>query len=156
MACSVRGCLSPYFILHRILIPLMTQMPLKVWYCKEWPNVKETWRKVVGLWSCQQKPCPRSHSLNMSSWASSMSGTILGTSSPAVVHKGRRYPECVALTVVKAAGEGKAGTRGRKLWAFCGGREGASVESCGQRSPWGRGNTQGEEVASPGEVGAGQ
>lgn len=85
-----------------------------------------------------------------------MSGTMLGTSSPAVPHKGRPYPECLVLTVVKAAGEGKAGTGGRKLGAFCGGREGARVESCGQRSPWGHGNTEGEEVASPGEVGAGQ
>ena len=94
----------------------------------------------------------------MSSWASSMSGTMLGTSSPAVPHKGpsQGYPGCLVLTVVKAAGEGKAGTGGRKLGAFCGGREGASVESCSQRGPWGHGNTEGEEVASPGEVGAGQ
>lgn len=50
-----------------------------------------------------------------------MSGTMLGTSSPAVPHKGRPYPECLVLTVVKAAGEGKAGTGGRKLGPFAGG-----------------------------------
>lgn len=65
-------------------------------------------------------------------------------------------PRVLSAHCCESSWRGKSRHRRQEARAFCGGREGARVESCGQRSPWGHGNTEGEEVASPGEVGAGQ
>lgn len=71
-ACCIMGRLSPGFMLDSSLILLITQMPLKVSYCREWSDIKEIWRKAsLRYW--QQKPHPLSHSLTTSYWASSVS-----------------------------------------------------------------------------------
>lgn len=78
-------------VLHKILIPFMTEMPLKAW-CPQ-RMAKETWREVSPR-SCQQKSHPASHSRSTCDWMSSVSGPSGGTGAPAVPHRDRPRTGC--------------------------------------------------------------
>lgn len=89
------------------------EMPRKAWYCREFPNLKETWRKM-GLWFCQQKPCPQSHSSNTSPWASSKSGIILAWCPRSPVQE-QTVPRVCRAHCCESGCRGQRSIRGRRL-----------------------------------------
>ena len=91
------------------------EMPWKAWYCREWPNLKETWGEK---WACG--PASRNPALGVIHQTHLLGHLLSQAASwhglPPVPYGGIWYPECVEITVMKAAaGDREASGAGGSL-----------------------------------------